>query len=110
MTHDADSGIIGQHAVQPRVHFGAAVRDDHLSGMERVSDSDSAAMMERNPTRSGSGVEERIQDGPIRDRIAAVFHRFRLTERRRDRSAIQMVAPDSERRFESSRANQMIQA
>ena len=46
MTCDADSGIVGKDTLESLTHFRSAVGYDHLTGMKRIADAHSAAMME----------------------------------------------------------------
>ena len=54
-------------------------------------------MVNADPARSSRHVEQRIQDRPIGDRVAPVFHLFRFTIRRGYRSAIKMIPADHQR-------------
>ena len=101
MPRDADPGVAGQHALEPFVRVTRAVGDDHHAGMQRVADADAAAVMDRHPGGAGRCVEQRVQDRPVGDRVAAIAHAFRLAVRRRHRSGIEMIAADHDRRRES---------
>ena len=80
------------------VGLARAVGDDHHAGVERVADADAAAVMHGHPRRARRRVEQRIQHGPVGDRVAAVAHAFRLAVGRRDRSGVEMIAADHDRR------------
>ena len=71
--------------------------------MNRIADPDTAAVMDRHPRGAGRGVQQRIQDRPIRDRIAAVAHVLGLAVGRRDRSGVEMIAADDDRRLTTPR-------
>src|SRR5207253_4401167 len=45
-------------------------------------------------------VEERVEQGPVRDRIRPIAHRFSLTIRRSDGTGIEVIAPDHDRAFD----------
>src|SRR5690349_11249794 len=75
MTCDTDPGIVRQHALEPLAHLRRAVGYDDLARVQRVSDAHTAAVVERHPTRATRDVEQRVQDRPVGDRIAAVLHR-----------------------------------
>src|SRR5208337_2952021 len=53
----ADAWIVGQHAIQPPGHFRSAIGHGHLSGVERVADAASSAVMERDPACPRGGVQ-----------------------------------------------------
>lgn len=46
MTRYADSRIVGENSFEAKPHFGCSISDDYLSGVQRVSNSYSAAVME----------------------------------------------------------------
>ena len=94
MTCHADPGIGGEHPLQPRVRIGGAVGDDDHAGVQRLADADAAAVMHRHPRRATRRVEQRIQDRPVGDGVAAVAHGLRLAVRRGDGSGIEMIAAD----------------
>ena len=43
---DADTRVVGKNSLETNAHLGSAVGDDNLAGVERVADSNSAAVME----------------------------------------------------------------
>ena len=61
---------------------------------------DAAAVVERHPRRAARHVEQRVEDRPVGDRVAAVLHRFGLAERRRHAAGVEVVAADDDRRRE----------
>ena len=103
-------GIAGQHAREPFIGLARAVRHDHHAGMQRIADADAAAVMDRNPGGAGRGVEQRVEDRPVGDRVAAVAHAFGLAIRRRHRSGIEMIAADHDRRLDPSLPHQLVDA
>ena len=46
MAGNSDPWIIGENSIQPFHHFISAVGDGHLTGMQRVTNSGAAPMME----------------------------------------------------------------
>src|SRR5262245_45072935 len=72
VTSDADAGIIGQHSIEPLVHFRRTIRDDDLPGVQRIANTDTTAMMKGNPACTGSGVQQCVQYRPVGDGIASV--------------------------------------
>jgi hypothetical protein len=65
MTHDPGSRIGRQHALQASFGRIRASRYRHHSGMNRVADPDTAAVMDRHPARAARGIEECVQQRPI---------------------------------------------
>src|SRR5450432_3277543 len=65
--------------------------------------------MKRHPARPPPDVEQRVQNRPVGDRIAAVAHRLRLAEGRCDRARIEMIAADHDRRGELAARDEIIQ-
>ena len=49
MTRDSDARIIRENALESKPHLGRAIRDDHLTRVQRIPDADAAAVMERHP-------------------------------------------------------------
>ncbi len=69
MARDTDSRVIRQHAIQALGHFVRSVGDDDLARMQRIADAGTSAVMKRNPTCAGSGVEQRVENRPVGDRV-----------------------------------------
>src|SRR3546814_4447765 len=65
--------------------------------MLRIAHADPAAMMERHPGRAARGVEQRVEERPVADRVAAVLHRLGFAVGRGDRARIEMVAADDDK-------------
>ena len=57
------------------------------------------------PRRS---IDERIEQRPIGDRVAAIEHRFRFAEGRCNRTRIEMIASNDNRRFDLAAPNEFI--
>src|SRR5215471_13821779 len=64
VTRDADTWVVGQHAIEPVGHRVRSVRDNHLASMERISNARTATVVEGNPTRSGRCIKKGIEDRP----------------------------------------------
>ena len=47
-------------------------RRRHLAGVDRLAHADAAAVMDRDPARAAGGVEQRVQQRPVGDRVGAV--------------------------------------
>ena len=86
-----------------------AVGDGHLSGVLRVADAHAAAVVNRHPRRAARGVQQRVQQRPVGDGVAAVLHRFGLAEGRGDRAAVEMVAAHHDRRLELAALHQIVE-
>src|SRR5690242_13560503 len=97
MANDSHPGIVGQHSLEPFLSRFRAVCDDHHAGMDRHADAHAAAVMYADPAGASYSIEQSIEDGPISDCVASVFHFLRLAVRGCDRSAIEMVTADDDR-------------
>ena len=64
--------------------------------------------MHRHPRRARRRVEQRVQDRPVGDRVAAVAHAFGFAIGRRDRSGIEMIAADHDRRLHDAAADEIV--
>ncbi len=105
---DAHARVGREHALEPLRRRVAAVGDDHHPGVDGVADADATAMVDADPGRPGSDVDERVQDRPVRDRIGAVPHRLRLPVRRRDGAGVEVIAPDDDRGGHRARPNELV--
>ncbi len=54
-------------------------------------------------------VEQRVQDRPVGDRVGAVPHRLGLAVGRGDRAAVEVVAPDDDRRGDLAGGHQLVE-
>ena len=72
--------------------------DDHHAGVLRIAHADAAAVVERHPSRARRGVEQRVEQRPVADGVAAVLHALGLAVGRGDAAAVEMVAADDDRR------------
>src|SRR5882672_9845445 len=97
-----------QHTLDTLSHRVSAVGDCDLPGVQRVPDAHAAAVVDRNPGRARGSVNQSIQQWPVSDRIAAVFHTLRLAKRRCDRTAIEMIAPNHYWRFDLALLYQVV--
>ena len=84
MTRHTNSRIIGQNALDALAHFPRAIGDRHLSRVQRVADAYSAAVVNGDPACAAGGIEQGIQQRPIRDSVRAVLHFLGFAEWRGD--------------------------
>jgi hypothetical protein len=110
MPHDAGAGVRGEHALKPPHRRVGAVCNGHHSGMHGVADPDATTMMDRDPARPARGVEQRVEQRPVGDRIGAVLHVLGLAVGRCHRSGIQVIAPDHDRRSDPTLLHQPIES
>jgi hypothetical protein len=61
MTDNANTRIIPQHSFDAQAHLLGAISAGHLAGMLRISNADSAAIVNGHPRGSAGGVYQRIQ-------------------------------------------------
>jgi len=72
MPDDAGGRIVEKHALQflgPQI---GAVGQAHLAGMDRAADPYPSAVMDADPGCPGCGVDQRVEEGPVGDGVAAV--------------------------------------
>jgi hypothetical protein len=84
MAKDTHSGIARKHALESPLGIFGAVRDDNHTGMLRKTDAHTAAVVDRNPRCAGSRVDERVEQRPVGNCVAAVEHAFRFAIGGRD--------------------------
>src|SRR6185312_9535058 len=63
---DSNPRIVGEDALDTFGHQIGTVGNRHLTGMLRVADANTAAVVNRDPTCATRGIEKRIEEGPIR--------------------------------------------
>src|SRR5205085_1356112 len=108
MADNAQACIGRQHALNALCHHVGSVRNCDLSGMKRVSNSYTAAVVNRYPGSAGCSVEHGVEQRPIRHGIASVFHAFGFTIGRSHGSAIKVIATDHNRRFDFSLLHKVV--
>src|SRR5271166_1189430 len=97
---DADAGIVGQDALDALGHLVSAICNRHLSGVLRVADAHATSVVDGDPGRAAGGVEQGVEQGPVGDGVAAIFHGFGFSVWRSDRAAVEMVATHDDGRLE----------
>ncbi|CAN0622259.1 protein of unknown function [Burkholderia multivorans] len=100
VTHHAGGRIVEQHAAETFVRISGAVGDDHDARVLRKAHADAAAVVQRHPRCAARGVQQRVEQRPVADRIRAVLHRFGLAVRARDRASVEVIAADHDRRLQ----------
>ena len=100
----------GEHPLQPVRHRRRAVGNHHHASMDRVSDANPTAVMDRDPAGPGGGVHQRVQDGPIGNGVAAITHPLGFAIGGRDRAGIEMIPPDDDRGTQLARLHQFVEA
>src|SRR5437667_6404191 len=65
--------------------------------MGRIPDADAAAVVDGDQVRARRGVQERIQQRPVGDRVGSVAHPFRLSVGGGHRPRVKMVPRDDDR-------------
>ena len=67
------------------------------------------AVVDRDPARATRGAEQGIEEGPVGYGVRAIGHFLRFAEWRCDRTAIEMIAADDNRRFQFAAGDQVIE-
>ena len=78
MPHHAGAGVRRQNAAESPLGSVRPIGDDHHARVDRVTDPDPAAVVDRHPRRAAGGVDQGVQDRPVGDRVRAVAHAFRF--------------------------------
>jgi len=89
--------VVGEHSFGFLPGQLGAVDHDHLAGVYRAPDADPTAVVDRHPRRAGGDVDHGVEQRPVCDGVRPVEHRLGLAVRRRDRPAVEVVAPDGQR-------------
>ena len=99
--------------VSTRASFSAAsigaVGDGDLACVNGAADADSAAVVNRHPRRAGRGVDQRVEQWPVGDRVGAVEHRLGLAVRRGDRTGVEVIAADHDRGGQFARRHHLVE-
>src|SRR5438093_3869813 len=96
VTHDAEPRIRREDPLDAPLGLRSAVAHQEGARVRRVPDPDAAAVVDGDEVRARRGVQQRIEDRPVRDRIGAVPHPLRLPIWGGDGACIEMVARDDD--------------
>jgi hypothetical protein len=66
---DAHARVGGQHPLEPSRRLGRAVRHDDLPGVDAVADAHPAPVVQAHPGRAAHGVDQRVEQRPVRDGV-----------------------------------------
>jgi len=80
---DPQSRIAGKDALETAFGIFSALGDDDHAGVLRIADTDTAAVVDRYSRCAGGRVDERVEQRPIGNRVAAIEHPFGFAIRRR---------------------------
>src|SRR6478736_6575311 len=106
---DAHAGVVGQHPGQLLGGQRGAVGQRHLAGVQGATDADPAAVVDGHPGRAGRGVDQRVEQRPVGDRVGPVEHRLGLPVRRGDRAAVEVVPADHDRGLELAGRHHLVE-
>ena len=109
VAHDARGRVGREDALEATAGFGRAVGDDDHARVDAHPDADPAAVVEAHPARARGGVDQRVEQGPVGDRVGAVLHGLGLAVGRRDAAAIEVVATDDDRRLDPAGPNELVE-
>src|SRR5213593_2085741 len=65
VTRNSNTRIVCQHAVQAFRRRVSPVGHRNLSCVKRIADTDTSAVMKRNPAGSARGIQERVENRPV---------------------------------------------
>ena len=91
--------LVARRSTCMRRQVGAVGHDDHACVLA-VADTHTTAVMDADPTGTGGGVHERVEHGPVGDRVRTILHRFGLAIGACDRTRVEVVAADDDRRLQ----------
>src|SRR5699024_700100 len=109
MAHHAGARIVPEHARDALVGGLGAVADDDQTGVLAVAHADAAAVVEADPGGAAGSVEQRVEDGPVADGVAAVAHGFGFAVGAGDGAGIQVIAADHDRRLQLTVAHHFVE-
>ena len=78
--------------------------------MQAVADPDPAAVVDAHPGCACGGVNQRVENGPVGDRIRSIAHPLCLAVRAGDRSGIEVVTPDDDGCCQLPRTHHLVDA
>src|SRR5580700_2412989 len=76
MTKNTHARVAGENALQAAFGIVRSIGDDNHSSVLRETDANAAAVVNRHPGCACSSVNQRIEQRPICDGVAAVEHSF----------------------------------
>src|SRR5690606_4992850 len=109
VTHDARTAVVDQNPFESLGRRVAAVGHNDHAGMLRITHSNSTAVVEGNPACSARGIEQSVEQGPVRDRVGAVAHRFRFAVGAGYRAGVEVVAANHDWSLELAVANHFVE-
>ena len=77
--------------------------------MLRIPHANTAAVVQADPSGAAGGVEQRVEQRPVADRITAVPHGFGLAVGGGDRAAVEVVAANHDGCLEFTGANHLVE-
>src|SRR5690606_25659592 len=78
--------------------------------MDGISDSNTAAMVQRHPAGTAGGVEHGVEQWPVGDGVRSVEHGLGLAVGRCHRSGVEVVASDHDGCLDLAGAHQVVEA
>src|SRR3989454_4273260 len=97
-----------QDAPDPAFRVLGAVAHDQGARVRRIPDADAATVVDGDQVRASRGVQERVEQGPVGDRIRAVAHPFRLAVGGGHRARVEVVPRDHDRPAELPRCHHAV--
>src|SRR5688500_16328494 len=94
---DAHAGVGSEDALEAGRGLRRAVGHDYLPGVDAVTYAYSSPVVDRHPGRPTNRVDKRVQDRPVGDGVAAVFHCLGLAVGRGYAARIEVVATYDDR-------------
>src|SRR5271168_2248204 len=109
MTNHAHRGIVGQAHAQALLGFIATIGDRDETRMLTVSHPYAAPMVKAHPASATGYARGKVEQRPIGDCIGTVEHPFRLAERARHRTRIEVVSADHDRRTKLTISHHLVE-
>src|SRR5262249_43536302 len=76
MTKNTHARVAGEDTLKPAFSIIGPVRDYNHPSVLRETDANTSAVVNRNPGCACRGVNQRVKQRPVCDRVAAVEHSF----------------------------------
>src|SRR5262249_28806970 len=108
MANNPQARIGCKHAFDALGHHLRTIGHGDLPSMQRVTNAHTATIVNGNPRCPRGCVQHRIQQRPVSNCIAAVSHALGLAEWRSNGAAVEVIAPNHDRRLDLSLLDQII--
>ena len=109
VTHHAGGRIVPEHALDALGGGVGAVADDHHTRVLGKADAHAAAVVEAHPGGAAGGVEQGVEQWPVRHGVGAVPHGFGFSIGAGHRARVEVIAADHDGRLQLAGLDHLVE-